>query len=90
MLNLLTETTTIQDFHAFGGHPGKFWPAFLAFACRQAGAKLCVLFNKKSGAWQPLYQWPANRRRRSFSKPLLAKLRVFAEQLPGGGHGRSA
>jgi multidrug resistance efflux pump len=80
MLNLLTETTTIQDFHTFGGHPGKFWPAFLAFACRQAGAKICVLFNKKSGAWQPLYQWPTNQRRRSFSKPLLAKLRALADK----------
>jgi multidrug resistance efflux pump len=80
MLNHFFETTTIQDFHTFGGHPGKFWPAFLAFACRQAGAKLCVLFNKKSGAWQPLYQWPTNRRRRSFSKPQLAALRGLAEK----------
>jgi len=80
MLNHFFETTTIQDFHTFGGHPGKFWPAFLAFACRQAGAKLCVLFNKKSGAWQPLYQWPTNRRWRSFSKPVLAKLRALAEK----------
>jgi len=76
----LSETTTIQDFHTFGGHPGKFWPAFLAFACRQAGAKICVLFNKKSGAWQPRYHWPTNQRRRSFSKPLLAALRALAEK----------
>ncbi len=76
----LSETTTIQDFHTFGGHPGKFWPAFLAFACRQASAKNCILLTNKSGVWQPLFQWPTNRRRRSFSKPQLAALRALAEK----------
>jgi multidrug resistance efflux pump len=76
----LSENTTIQEFHSFAGHPGRFWPAFLAFACQQAGAKSCVLFNKKSGAWKPLYQWPTDQRRCSCSEPLSAELTALAEK----------
>ncbi|MBT8372358.1 MAG: HlyD family efflux transporter periplasmic adaptor subunit [Deltaproteobacteria bacterium] len=76
----MSDNTKIQKFHTFAGHPGKFWPAFLAFACRQAGAKLCALFNKKSGAWKPLYQWSTNGRRCSFPRPLPAKLSALAEK----------
>ena len=71
---------TIREFHSFAGHPGKFWPAFLAFACRLADTKICVLFDKKSGAWKPLYQWPTDQRRCSFSEPLSAEITALAEK----------
>ena len=76
----LSENTTIQELHSFADHPGKFWPAFLSFACRQAGARNCVLFNKKSGVWKSLYEWPIDQRRYSFSEPLSAELTALAEK----------
>ena len=71
---------TIQKFHPFTGHRGKFWPAFLAFACRQADAQLCVLLDKKSSGWKELCQWSTDRRRRTLSEPLLAVFTKLAEK----------
>jgi biotin carboxyl carrier protein len=69
-----------KEFHSFAGHPAKFWPAFLAFACRQADAHIGILLNKKSASWKEICQWSTDQRRCSFSEPLSAELTAFAEK----------
>jgi len=76
----LSEITSIQEFHTFAGHHGKFWPAFLAFACRQADAQLGVLLHKKSSCWKALCQWSTDRRRRKLSESLCDVLSELAEK----------
>ncbi len=76
----MSENTTIQEFHAFAGHPAQFWPSFLAFAARQADAQLCVLLNKTSSCWKELCQWSTDQRRRTLSEPLLTLLTELAEK----------
>jgi biotin carboxyl carrier protein len=76
----LSENTTIQELHSFADHPGKFWPAFLAFACRQTGADISVLLTKTSSCWKALYQWSTDQRRRTLSEQLLALLTELAEK----------
>ena len=83
----LSENMTIGNFHSFAGHPAKFWPAFLAFACRQADAHACVLLNKKSSSWKALYQWSTDRRRRVLSEPSLAIFSKLAEKCLENGRG---
>ena len=83
----MSENTTIQELHSFAGHPGKFWPVFLAFACRQADAHICVLLNKKSSGWKEICQWSTNQRRRTISEPLLALLTDLAEKCLKDGRG---
>jgi len=83
----LSENTTIQEFHAFSGHPAKFWPSFLAFASRQADAQLCVLLNKTSSCWKELCQWSSDQRRRTLPEPLSALLTELAEKCLKNGRG---
>ena len=75
----MSETTTIQEFHTFGGHPGKFWPAFLAFACRQAKAHFSLLLIKNASHWKALDQWSPDQRRKALSEPLLTAFSKLAE-----------
>lgn len=75
----MSENISIQEFHTFAGHPGKFWPAFLAFACRQADTHICVLLNKKSSGWKELRQWSPDQRRLTLTEPLFALLAELAE-----------
>ena len=78
---------TLREFHSFVGHPAKFWPAFLAFAGRQADAQFSLLLNKKSSGWKALDQWSTDQRRRSLSEPLLALFTELAEKCLENGRG---
>ena len=78
---------TIQEFHSFAGHPGKFWPAFLAFACRQADAHQCVLLNKTSSCWKALYQWPTDQPLTTPSERQFALITDLAEKCLNNGRG---
>ena len=83
----LSENLTIREFHSFGGHPAKFWPAFLAFACRQADAHFGLVLNKNSVQWKPFDQWSTGQRRRTLTEPLLAGFTALAEKCLENGNG---
>ena len=83
----LSEKMTIRDFHSFVDHPAKFWPAFLAFACRQADAHFSLLLNKSSSRWKALEQWSSDQRRHTLSEPLLAMFTKLAEKCLENGRG---
>jgi len=83
----LSENTTIQEFHTFAGHPAKFWPAFLAFACREADAHHCILLYKESSSWKEVCQWSTDQRRHTPSEPPFTLLAELAEKCLQDGRG---
>ncbi len=85
----VSENCTIRNFHSFAGHPAQFWPAFLAFGCRQADAHACVLLNKKSSSWKTLCQWSTDGRRRTLPESLLTLFSKLAEKCLANGSGTS-
>ncbi len=76
----MSNPTTIKNLHFFTGHPGQFWPTFLAFACQQVQAVSCVLLTKKATGWQYYYQWPENQLQQTAKDPLPAHLLQLAEK----------
>ena len=76
----LAKSITLKELHTFSEHPAKFWPEFLAFACHQALAHRCMLFEKKSASWKQLYQWSADQRRFTFSDEINSSLCDLAEK----------
>ncbi len=76
----VSEITTIKDLHFFTGHPGQFWPAFLAFACRQIQADSCILLIKKSSGWKNYYQWPDKQPQQVAKDAIPAQLLKIAEK----------
>ncbi|MGB7452753.1 MAG: GAF domain-containing protein, partial [Lysobacterales bacterium] len=78
---------TLREFHSFVGHPGKFWPAFLAFAGRQANAQFSLLLNQRPSGWKALDQWSIDQRQRSLAEPLLALFTQLAEKCLENGRG---
>lgn len=71
---------TIQDLHAFAGHPGEFWPLFFAFSCAQAGADRCILFDREGAAWKPRIQWPSSPQPSPLAEPAGAFLAKLADE----------
>ncbi len=73
--------TSFSDLRHFCGHPGRFWPAFLQEASRQAGASACLLLAGKSDAdtWKRLYAWTGNDQ----APPLIDTHHGLAAELAG-------
>ncbi|NOQ42679.1 MAG: HlyD family efflux transporter periplasmic adaptor subunit [Desulfuromusa sp.] len=76
----MPDIISIKDLHFFTGHPGQFWPAFLAFACRQIQADSCILLTKKSAGWQHYYQWPEQQPQRTSKAVLSPQLLHLVEE----------
>ena len=76
----MSNITSIKDLHFFTGHPGQFWPAFLAFVCRQIQADSCILLTKKSTGWQHYYQWPEQQPQRTAKAALPPQLVQLVEE----------
>jgi len=72
--------TSIKNLHSFTGHPGQFWPTFLAFACQQVEADSCLLLTKKSTGWHYSYQWPENQAQLTPKDSLPAHLLQLADK----------
>ncbi|MFK5926818.1 MAG: efflux RND transporter periplasmic adaptor subunit [Desulfuromusa sp.] len=76
----MSNLTSIKDLHFFTGHPGQFWPAFLAFACRQIQADGCILLTKKSSGWKHYYQWPKKQPQQTAKQTIPAPLLKIADK----------
>ncbi len=72
--------TTLRDIHQFSGHPGKFWPAYLEFASRQAGAGASILLVRKEGSstWKQRCAWTEEQNTLSLSGQFLAAAEKIA------------
>ncbi len=71
----------LQQIRHFTGHSGRFWPAFLEFATRLAGAGtgLLLVQGKDAGTWKKMGVWPAKDSRLLQSPELLSILERVAE-----------
>ncbi len=76
----MSGNSSITELHTFAGHPGEFWPAFFAFACKQASAKRCILFKKQENRWKPHYQWPTGQSQQPPSATTLSSLAELADK----------
>lgn len=71
---------TIKGLHEFTGHPGEFWPAFCAFACKESGASRCILFKKQETSWKTHYHWPSGHPQQLPTDTVIDQLAALADK----------